>query len=170
MDFSALNDEQRLAVLHPIGTPAAICAGAGSGKTTVLTARIKHLIDDEVSPKRILALTFTNKAANEILERVGMAAEPSHPWIGTIHSLALSAIRRAPKGFGLNEKVTPLDEYDQKEMLKKLIEDRELGDILNPYLLKDKLAYHRARGVGRVAASPASGIGRDLRRDHLEAL
>ena len=148
MDFSALNDEQRLAVLHPIGTPAAICAGAGSGKTTVLTARIKHLIDDEVSPKRILALTFTNKAANEILERVGMAAEPSHPWIGTIHSLALSAIRRAPKGFGLNEKVTPLDEYDQKEMLKKLIEDRELGDILNPYLLKDKLAYHRARGVG----------------------
>lgn len=148
MDFSALNDEQRLAVIHPIGTPAAICAGAGSGKTTVLTARIKHLIDDEVSPKRILALTFTNKAANEILERVGMAAEPNHPWIGTIHSLALSAIRRAPKGFGLNEKVTPLDEYDQKEMLKKLIEDRELGDILNPYLLKDKLSYHRARGVG----------------------
>ena len=148
MDLSALNDEQRLAVIHPIGTPAAICAGAGSGKTTVLTARIKHLIDDEVSPKRILALTFTNKAANEILERVGMAAEPNHPWIGTIHSLALSAIRRAPKGFGLNEKVTPLDEYDQKEMLKKLIEDRELGDILNPYLLKDKLSYHRARGVG----------------------
>jgi len=148
MDFSALNPEQSLAVSHPIGAPAAIIAGAGSGKTTTLTARIKHLIDEGISPKRILALTFTNKAANEILERVGMAAEPNHPWIGTIHSLALSAIRRAPKGFGLNEKVTPLDEYDQKEMLKKLIEDRELGDILNPYLLKDKLGYHRARGVG----------------------
>lgn len=148
MDASKLNDEQKLAVYHQLGHPAAVIAGAGSGKTRVLTTRIGHLIEDEAVPaRRVLALTFTNKAANEIRERLGYD-EHEGPRIGTIHSLALSAIRRAPKGFGLNEKVTPLDEYDQKEMIKRIIDAKSLDEIVNPYLFLEKVSYHRARGIG----------------------
>lgn len=149
MDISSLNDEQRLAVLHEPGTPAAIIAGAGSGKTKTLTTRIGWLIDDKKTPaNRVCAITFTNKAANEILERVGMADQHVRPKIGTIHSLALSAIRRAPKGFGLNEKVTPLDDYDQTQMVKRILEDEELTDVVNPFLVREKMGFHRARGIG----------------------
>ena len=148
MDASKLNDEQKLAVFHRIGHPAAVIAGAGSGKTRCLTERVRHLIASGVAPNRINVLTFTNKAAHEILERVGMEDEHVKPKIGTIHSLALSAIRRAPKGFGLNDKVTPLDEYDQKEMVKRLIDAHKLEDAVNPYQFIEKMSFHRARGVG----------------------
>ena len=148
MDASKLNDEQKLAVFHRIGHPAAVIAGAGSGKTRVLTTRISHLIENEGVPsRRVLALTFTNKAAGEIRERLGYD-EHEGPRIGTIHSLALSAIRRAPKGFGLNDKVTPLDEYDQREMIKRLIDASKLEEVVNPYKLMEKVSYHRARGIG----------------------
>lgn len=152
MDISELNDEQKLAVLHKPGSPAAVIAGAGSGKTKVLTTRIGYLVEDEgVIPKRVLALTFTNKAANEIKERLGMTDEHNCPRVGTIHSLALSAIRKAPKGFGLGDRVTPLDDYDQTQMLKRLIEAEKLEEQINVYLLKEKIGYHRARGVGFVS-------------------
>ena len=119
--------------------------------TRVLTTRIGYLVEDEgVIPKRILGLTFTNKAANEIKERLSMTDEHNCPRVGTIHSLALSAIRKAPKGFGLNEKVTPLDDYDQTQMFKRLIEAEKLEEQINLYLLKEKIGYHRARGVGFV--------------------
>ena len=148
MDLTKLNDEQRLAVTHEPGHPAVVCASAGAGKTTCLTARVKYLIDQGASPRRICCLTFTNRAAREILERVGMATETDRPRIGTIHSLALSCIRKAPKGFGLSDTITPLDEWDQKEMLKKLVEDRGLEEIVNPYLLQEKIGFHRARCLG----------------------
>jgi DNA helicase-2/ATP-dependent DNA helicase PcrA len=151
MDISGLNDEQRLAVLHEIGSPSAIIAGAGSGKTKTLTTRIGYLIEDkQVAPRRVCALTFTNKAANEIRERLGVEDGYHGPKIGTIHSLALSAIRKASKGFGLNDKVTPLDDYDQREMIKRLIDAAKLDEIVNPWLLLEKMGYHRARGVGFV--------------------
>ena len=148
MDASKLNDEQKLAVFHRIGHPAGVIAGAGSGKTRVLTTRISHLIDNEGVPaRRTLALTFTNKAAGEIRERLGYD-EHEGPRVCTIHSLALSAIRKAPKGFGLNDKVTPLDEYDQKEMIKRLIDTHKLEDIVNPYQFLERVGFHRARGIG----------------------
>ena len=151
MDISALNDEQKLAVLHEPGSPSAIIAGAGSGKTKVLTTRIGYLIEDKgVTPKRICGITFTNKAAGEIKERLGLTDEHNCPRVGTIHSLALSAIRRAPKGFGLSDKVTPLDDYDQTQMIRRLIEAAKLEEVVNPYLAREKMGYHRARGVGFV--------------------
>jgi len=153
--MSSLNDEQRLAVEHPLGSPAAIIAGAGSGKTKCLQSRVVWLIANGVPPNKILVVTFTNKAANEIAERVlkaipGIESGPM-PKMSTIHSLALSAIRRNPLGFGLQEKVTPLDDYDQSVMMKKIM-DREVkpeidGDI-NVYRLLENIEYHRARGVG----------------------
>ena len=100
----ALNDAQRAAVEHP-GGPLLVLAGAGSGKTRVLTARIAHLIKHRgVRPERIFAVTFTNKAAGEMRARVAtlLGAEPTGLWIGTFHSLDARLLRReAPLlGFG----------------------------------------------------------------------
>jgi superfamily I DNA/RNA helicase len=147
-----LNDEQRLAATHPQGEAALLLAGAGSGKTATLTERIAWLIEQGVKPRQILALTFTNKAAREICERVmrrvNLAPEQA-PRLTTIHSLALSFIRRNPLGFGLDEKVTPLADYDQIEMLKKILERMgEDAPDSNAWAIRDKIAFHRARGVG----------------------
>jgi superfamily I DNA/RNA helicase len=151
--FDFLNEEQLRAVAHPIGRPACLIAGAGSGKTATITARVAWLMENDVPPFRICCITFTNKAAGEIARRVGLADSApaeSRPHISTIHSLALSAIRRDPEGFGFEGKVTPMDDYDQAQMCKKLIErmPQEMGMEMNAYRFLEKLAYHRARGVG----------------------
>ncbi len=119
--------------------------------TAALTERIAWLIEQGVPSRRILALTFTNKAAGEIRERVlkrtGLGEE-SAPRLTTIHSLALSFIRKNPAGFGLDAKVSPLADYDQIELLKKILQ--RLGDKapdINPFALRDKISYHRARGT-----------------------
>lgn len=152
-----LNAEQITAAHHPIGEAALLLAGAGSGKTTTLTERVSWLLEQGVAPKKILVITFTNKAANEIRERVLRKSgldESAAPRLTTIHSLALSLIRRNPKGFGLGEKVSPLDDYDQIQLLKKIIQ-RESAinpsqaiNELNVYHLRDQIGYHRARGIG----------------------
>lgn len=144
-----LNEEQQLMVQHEIGKPAALMAGAGSGKTHTLLARINYLITQkQVAPRRILAITFTNKAAREIQARLE-GCQDEAPRICTIHSLALSAIRRAPRGFGLLDKITPLDDYDQTTLIKQLLERQKIEkDEVNPYQLLEKVGYHRARGVG----------------------
>jgi DNA helicase-2/ATP-dependent DNA helicase PcrA len=150
----SLNEEQNLAVQHGDG-PAVILAGAGSGKTAVMTARVEELIRRGVKPTRILVITFTNRAAGELLERLGFDENEPHPRVGTIHSLALSMIRKDPLGFGLYERVTPMDDCDQKILLQSII-DRYKMDELKSYILKDKLQFHRARGVGfRVDYTPA---------------
>ena len=153
-----LNEEQFAAVTHPLDTPACLIAGAGSGKTRVLTERVRWLISEAlVSPTRILCLTFTNKAAGEMMSRLGIADDGSHkgvPYVSTIHSIALSYIRQSPGSFGLRGRVTPLDEYEQKVMLKKLIERQavltkdDTYTRIEDWLLKDKINFHRARGLG----------------------
>jgi DNA helicase-2/ATP-dependent DNA helicase PcrA len=152
----SLNEEQLKAATHPQGEAALLLAGAGSGKTTTLTRRISWLIEQGVASRRILALTFTNKAAGEIRDRVLKATglEELHaPRLTTIHSLALSMIRRNPVGFGLAEKVSPLDDYDQNELIKKIILREELD--LNFLNVREKISFHRARGVGfRVNYTP----------------
>jgi len=144
-----LNEEQTLAVQHPLGRPACLIAGAGSGKTRVLTERVRWLMSQGVSPRRILAVTFTNKAAGEMTERLGISQHVPHdltPRVSTIHSLSLSAIRRNPLGFGLQERVSPLDDYDQKQMMKKIIERVKSEE--NNYRVLEMISFHRARGCG----------------------
>src|SRR5208282_488365 len=107
-----LNEEQRQAVEHPMDVPACLIAGAGSGKTRVLTERVQWLIQRGVSSPRILALTFTNKAAGVMMRRLDI--EENHhgqdiPYISTIHHIALSYVRKSPGGFGLRGKVSPID-------------------------------------------------------------
>src|SRR6185503_13227860 len=87
--LAGLNPAQREAVLHVDG-PLLVLAGAGSGKTRVLTTRIARLIDVEgVDPRQILAVTFTNKAAGEMRDRIGrlLGADPSGMWVGTFHAI-----------------------------------------------------------------------------------
>lgn len=144
-----LNEEQLLAVEHPLNEPACLIAGAGSGKTATMTARVKWLIDRGVKPRRIAVITFTNRAAAELVSRIGVTDPHSldSPRVSTIHSLALSAIRKNPQGFGLPAKVSPLDDYDQTAMMKKIIERGKIADT-NPYAVLEKIKFHRARGVG----------------------
>src|SRR5271157_5825478 len=126
-----LNQEQTAAVEHPIGEPACLIAGAGSGKTRVLTERVRWLMNQGIPPKRICAITFTNKAAGELVSRLGLppsAPRDQLPRVSTIHSLALSAIRRNPQGFGLQSRVSPLDEGDAGSMLKKIIDRLDLDE------------------------------------------
>jgi superfamily I DNA/RNA helicase len=151
-----LNEEQLRAVAHPLGRPACLIAGAGSGKTSTITERVRWLMTEKVLPFRICCITFTNKAAQEIKNRLNIPFEPdfhreqTEPHVSTIHSLALNAIRKNPEGFGFTGKVTPMDDYDQSQMIKKLIERSapEPGVEKNPYRFLEKLGYHRARGVG----------------------
>ena len=146
-----LNEEQTLAVQHPLNEPACLIAGAGSGKTATMTARVKWLIDHDVKPRRMAVITFTNRAAGELISRIGVTDphSPDSPRVSTIHSLALSAIRKNPLGFGLQPSVSPLDDYDQTQMVKKIIEREKITDT-NPYAVLEKIAFHRARGVGFV--------------------
>lgn len=147
--ISKLNDQQKKAVYHEEG-PALVLAGAGSGKTSVLTARVQHLLTLGVKPKKIVVITFTNKAAQELMHRLGYDPKDKtkdQPRVSTIHGLALSAIRKDPTGFGLSNKVSPLDEWSQKEMINHLIENNNMADIKN-WQFMEKMQYHRARGLG----------------------
>ena len=153
-----LNEEQIAATQHPLGTPAVLVAGAGSGKTACLKSRVVWLIEQGVPSYRILVVTFTNKAAEEVSHRISQAlphiSEASMPKMATIHSLALAEIRKDPIGFGLKDRVTPLDDYDQSQMVRKIVDRtvdvKEKGISLNSYVygLLEKINYHRSRGVG----------------------
>jgi DNA helicase II / ATP-dependent DNA helicase PcrA len=119
-----LNPAQREAVEHVEG-PLLVLAGAGSGKTRVLTTRIASLIDRHgVPPDRILAVTFTNKAAGEMKERVArlLARDPSGLWIGTFHSLSARLLRREAELLGFTRQFTIYDEDDSLSLVKRLME------------------------------------------------
>ena len=120
----ALNDRQRQAVEHRDG-PLLVLAGAGSGKTRVLTARIAHLVSHHaVAPERILALTFTNRAAAEMRRRVTtlLGREPAGLWIGTFHSLSARMLRREASRLGFTPRFTIYDEDDRLAVIKRLLE------------------------------------------------
>ena len=119
MDLSMLNPEQRKAA-ETLEGPVLILAGAGSGKTRALTCRVANLIDHGVNPYSILALTFTNKAAKEMKERivalVGDQAEEA--WISTFHSTCARILRRDIEKLGYNRSFAIYDDDDQKSVLK----------------------------------------------------
>jgi DNA helicase-2/ATP-dependent DNA helicase PcrA len=122
----ALNPAQREAVEHVEG-PLLVLAGAGSGKTRVLTMRIAALIDRHgVPPERIFAVTFTNKAAGEMKHRIGqlLNRNPSGLWIGTFHSLAARLLRREAELLGFSHRFTIYDEDDRLSLIRRLMEQR----------------------------------------------
>jgi DNA helicase-2/ATP-dependent DNA helicase PcrA len=122
----SLNPAQREAVEHVRG-PLLVLAGAGSGKTRVLTMRIAALIDRHgVPPDRIFAVTFTNKAAGEMKQRIGQLLErdPSGLWIGTFHSLAARLLRREAELLGFTRRFTIYDEDDRLSLIRRLMEQQ----------------------------------------------
>ena len=124
-DLSGLNGPQAEAVLHDKG-PLLILAGAGSGKTRVITHRIAYLIQERgVSPFSILAITFTNKAANEMKERVGrlLGAEGMNVWVSTFHSSCVRMLRKYAEHIGYESSFTIYDTDDVKSLMKQVLKD-----------------------------------------------
>lgn len=125
LDLSTLNEAQRDAVLTTEG-PLLVLAGAGSGKTRVLTYRIAHIVEDlGCDPYRILAVTFTNKAANEMRERLGRLVPYSlrGMWIYTFHSMCVRILRQNAERIGYEENFTIYDTDDSKRLIKDIIAD-----------------------------------------------
>src|SRR6202000_1973153 len=128
--ISDLNDRQKEAVLHLNG-PIMIGAGAGSGKTKVLTTRIAHLLAQGVDAFNILALTFTNKAAKEMKERVEKIlgnGEAGNLYIGTFHSVVARILRGEAHHLGYTRDFTIYDTDDAKSVLKTVINELNLDD------------------------------------------
>lgn len=125
-----LNPAQKAAVIN-FDTPSLIVAGAGSGKTRVLTSRIAYMLEQGVEPYRILALTFTNKAAAEMRERIGQMVTPEQSqrlWMGTFHSIFLKILRVESQTLGYPSSFTIYDTADSKNLLKSILKDMNLGD------------------------------------------
>jgi DNA helicase-2/ATP-dependent DNA helicase PcrA len=122
-----LNDQQRAAVTAPPG-PALVIAGAGSGKTRALTYRAAFLLEQGIPPERILLLTFTNKAAREMMRRVTdlLGGEMSALWGGTFHSIGARVLRRNAALLGYEPDFSILDREDAKDMLKACLGDMEI--------------------------------------------
>ncbi|MBP5493387.1 MAG: UvrD-helicase domain-containing protein [Clostridiales bacterium] len=130
--LESLNPEQKEAVLHDEG-PLLILAGAGSGKTRVITFRIAYLIRVRgIYPSNILAITFTNKAANEMRERInGLIGDVSrNMWVGTFHAMFARILRRHADLLGYTPSYTILDSDDQLKVVKECIKEMELNDKL----------------------------------------
>ncbi|WP_374099805.1 DNA helicase PcrA [Sediminibacillus dalangtanensis] len=123
--LKGLNEEQRRAVTHTEG-PLLIMAGAGSGKTRALTHRIAYLLGEkEVSPRSILAITFTNKAAREMKDRVYQLVGPdgANIWVSTFHSMCVRILRRDIDRIGINSNFSILDSSDQLSVIKQILKD-----------------------------------------------
>lgn len=125
-----LNSQQRDAVVYTDG-PALVIAGAGSGKTRVLTYKIVHLLGQGFEPWRILALTFTNKAAREMRERIEQLVGPrtaSSLWMGTFHSIFARILRQNAERIGFKPSFTIYDTADSKSLVKSIIKEMDLDD------------------------------------------
>ncbi|BFL72407.1 MULTISPECIES: ATP-dependent helicase [Anaerococcus] len=134
MNLEGLNEKQKEAVLHNKG-PLLVLAGAGSGKTRVLTTSIANLIENEkVDPRNILAITFTNKAANEMKDRVSnlLNIDVSRLWIGTFHSICARILRMNIEKIGYNSNFTIYDTNDQRTLIKEIINDLGYKDEISP--------------------------------------
>lgn len=139
-----LNKAQRLAVTYCDG-PSLVIAGAGSGKTRVLTYKIVHLINLGIAPYRILALTFTNKAAREMKERIAPLvgnAVASQLWMGTFHSVFAKILRINSHKIGFEHDFTIYDTTDSKSLVKHIVKEMNLDDkSYKPSLLQSRISF-----------------------------
>jgi DNA helicase-2/ATP-dependent DNA helicase PcrA len=162
--FKGLNEPQREAA-EALDGPVLVLAGAGTGKTRVLTSRLAHLIaTGRAYPGQILAVTFTNKAAREMKERVGRnigEAAEGMPWLGTFHAVAAKILRRHAELVGLKSSFTILDSDDQLRLLKQLLSAANIDDKRWPArLLAGMIDNWKNRGLtpDKVNAGEAAGF------------
>ncbi|PSL19831.1 DNA helicase-2/ATP-dependent DNA helicase PcrA [Dyadobacter jiangsuensis] len=142
--LSTLNEPQREAVLHGNG-PLMIIAGAGSGKTRVLTYRIARLIETGVDPFRILSLTFTNKASGEMRSRIegAVGTEARNIWMGTFHSVFAKILRIEARYLGYTSDFSIYDTDDSKSLLRSIIKEFNLDDKV----YKANVVFNRISGA-----------------------
>lgn len=127
MDLSNLNDQQKNAIINTFDNNCIVIAGAGSGKTRVLTNRVGYLIDDMgVNPKNIMAVTFTNKAANELKVRLTkICNDLSSMWVGTFHSICVKILKNFGEDIGIKN-FTIMDTKDSKELMKEVLKSKNI--------------------------------------------
>ncbi len=135
-----LNEKQKEAVLH-VGGPCLVIAGAGSGKTKVLTTRIAHLIETGVPSYQILAITFTNKAAKEMRERLEAIIPNNNAFVGTFHSLGVRIIRENAPLLGLDRTFSIVDSDDCLSIIKKIMKEHGYDPKLTtPSFIRNKIS------------------------------
>ncbi len=168
--MAGLNPPQRLAVEHGRG-PALVLAGAGSGKTRVITHRIAYLIQNSAArPENILAVTFTNKAAQEMRGRVQKIVGPSRsaePLISTFHSFCVRLLRREIHHLGYKRDFSIYDVDDQKRLVKRILEDFKGADPeIPPREILSRISYSKNHGVSpeQFAVRFPSDSAEDLQR------
>jgi len=169
MDILAgLNTQQRLAVEHGRG-PALVLAGAGSGKTRVIAFRIAYLVQNSAArPENILAVTFTNKAAKEMRERVQKilgTSRSAEPLISTFHSFCVRLLRREIHHLGYKRDFSIYDTDDQKRLIKQTLEEMKGPDLdITPREIISRISYAKNQGVppDRFAARFPSDVAKDL--------
>src|SRR3954466_11051515 len=159
--LDTLNPEQREAVLH-INGPLLILAGAWSGKTRVITSRIAYLVGDgHAQPHEILAVTFTNKAAEEMRKRVEtlLGADCSKMWVSTFHSLCARLLRREAPAIGLSRDFVIYDSPNQLSVVKHALKELHIDDsFVQPRAALSPISHakNRMEGAGATSADAAA--------------
>ncbi len=139
--LDTLNEQQKDAVMHKDG-PCLVVAGAGSGKTKVLTTRIAYLIDSGIYSGNILAITFTNKAAKEMKDRINNLVKENYAFVGTFHSFGLRIIKENYLALGLSRNFTIIDSDDVLGVIKKILKDfgYDIKEI-SPAYIKNRISF-----------------------------
>src|SRR5262247_3844536 len=166
--LDALNPEQRQAVLHVDG-PLLILAGAGSGKTRVITSRVAYLVGDgHAQTHEVLAVTFTNKAAEEMRTRVEtlLGADCSRMWVSTFHSLCARLLRREAPAIGLSRDFVIYDSSDQLTVVKQAMKALHIDDsIVQPRAALSRISH--AKNRMETPEQIADGAGWNRRDDYI---
>src|SRR6187455_3833474 len=161
--LNSLNPEQREAVLHLDG-PLLILAGAGSGKTRVITSRIAYLVGDgHAKPHEVLAVTFTNKAAEEMRTRVEslLGADVTGMWVSTFHALCARLLRREAPAIGLSRDFVIYDSSDQLTVVKQALKQLQIDDgFVQPRAVLSRISHAKNKMEGPAAMEAAAGWNR----------
>lgn len=154
--LNELNVQQRAAVEYLDG-PQLVIAGAGSGKTRVLTYKIVHLLHNGYDPQRILALTFTNKAAREMRDRISALVgerTSARLWMGTFHSIFSRILRRNADLLGFTKNYTIYDTSDSKSLIKMIVKDMDLDEkIYKPSVIQNNISWAKNQLISPEAYS-----------------
>ena len=173
--LSGLNDKQKEAVLHVDG-PCLVIAGAGSGKTRVLTTRIANLIENGIPSYNILAITFTNKAAKEMKERLEKIVPDNNAFVGTFHSLGVRIIRENAPLLGLDRTFSIVDSDDVVSIIKKIMKEKGLDPKLtSPAYIRNKISNIKnemlsSNDIAKFYNTPQDKVAEQVYYEYIEVL
>lgn len=176
MDYlESLNEQQKEAVLHMDG-PCLVIAGAGSGKTKVLTTRIAHLIETGVNSYQILAITFTNKAAKEMKDRLQALVPDNNAFVGTFHSFGMRIIRQNYELLGLQRNFTILDSDDVLSVIKKIMKEKNIDTKdCAPSYIRNRISFIKNENLSLLEIekffnTPVEKIAYEVYKEYIKIL